>query len=319
MSNDNLHRAKRAKNDEYYTRIEDVHNELKHYPDAFVGKVVYLNCDSRKSAFWEYFTTNFTTLGLKHLIATHYDQSSDNYRLDYDGEVITTSAMIGDGDFRSDECREIMDGCDVIVSNPPFTLMREYIPVVANSGKQFLIIGPINAITYKTVFPFIQRNELWLGVNANKPMPFIVSDDSDYWDFVDDTGRKIKKVNAITWYTNIQPSTPKPIITLTKQYDPELYPVYDNYNAINVNKVSDIPCDYYGPIGVPITFLTKYNPKQFEVVDIAKRGPGMDTLKTKTYTKDEHDNASDLNAGPVLSGDDGLFNTYPRILIQRKQ
>lgn len=265
--NTNLNGAKRAKNDEFYTRLEDVEAELQHYPNAFRGKVVYLNCDDPSSAFWEYFSQHFAALGLKELVATKYPEGL-LYRLKSAGGAVEVIELDGDGDFRSPECVEVLKQSDVVVTNPPFSLFRGYVAQLVEYGKDFVILGNQNAITYNEIWPYIQEGKLWLGGTPSF-MAFRVPQDSEpratrYW--VDEDGQKWRSLGNATWFTNLEHSRRHEELTLRKTYTPEVYPRYDNYDAIEVSRVADIPIDYDGVMGVPITFLGKHNPEQFEVV-----------------------------------------------------
>lgn len=260
--NSNLRAAKAAKNDEFYTQRTDIEKEMDNYKDFFNGKVVYCNCDdARESNFFKYFSSRFEELGLKKLIATGYKAEGKGVVLIYEGDEngnhevedgeIVVRQLEGSGDFRSEECIEFLKEADVVVTNPPFSLFREYVKQLMDYGKKFLIIGSMNAITYKEIFPYIKSDELWLG-NQNVK------------EFRSPNG-EIKKFGNILWYTNIQHKKRNTPIDLYKRYSNE-YPKYDNYDAIEVSKVSDIPMDYDGVMGVPITFLDKYCPEQFEII-----------------------------------------------------
>lgn len=300
--NDNLHKAKDAKNDEFYTRIEDVAEELRHYKKHFAGKVVLCNCDDPTwSAFWRYFHLNFAELGLKKLISTHYDRTEPTYKMEYEGgddnnvEVGVKTPLEGNGDFRNAECIKLLDECDIVVTNPPFSLARAYVQYLREHNKQFIIIGDLNWITYKEIFPMLKNNEVWLGYNSVKE--FMQPDGS------------IKKFGNKLWYTNLDiQKRHEKLILWQRYYDDdgnplpdaeERYPRYDNYMAINVDKVADIPMDYKpcwfkcgnaescpfaqekgmhdapalceqpcnGAMGVPITYMDKHNSDEFEVVD----------------------------------------------------
>ena len=263
-NNSNLHAAKAAKNDEFYTQITDIEKELSNYKDFFKGKVVYCNCDdARESNFFKYFSKNFEFLGLKKLITTGYKAEGKGVVLVYEGDKngnhkvedseIVVRQLEGNGDFRSEECIEFLKEADVVVTNPPFSLFREYIKQLMDYGKKFLVIGSMNAITYKEIFPYIKDNELWLG-NQNVK------------EFRSPNG-EIKKFGNILWYTNIQHKKRNTPLDLYKRYSNE-YPKYDNYDAIECGKVAEIPMDYDGVMGVPITFLDKYCPEQFEIVGL---------------------------------------------------
>lgn len=273
MKNENLHKAKVAKNDEFYTRLQDIENELRHYRNHFKGKVVYCNCDdARESNFFKYFSLSFEFLGLKKLIATGYKENGKGVALVYEGdkngnrnvddEEINVTELNGNGDFRSEECIEFLKEADIVVTNPPFSLFREYVAQLMQYGKKFLIIGNMNAITYKEIFPYIKNNELWLGITSVK-------------DFIQPNG-EIKKFGNICWLTNLEHKKRNEELILYKSYNPTEYPKYDNYNAIEVSKVAEIPMDYEGVMGVPISFLDKYCPNQFRIVKFRKGDDGKD-------------------------------------------
>ena len=280
-NNSNLHRAKKAKNDEFYTMLSDIENELSHYKDHFKDKVVYCNCDdARESNFVKYFQINFDGLGLKKLIATGYKKDGRGIKLVYDSENKDASVdeLEGDGDFRSEECVKLLDEADIVVSNPPFSLFCEYVAQLVKYDKKFLIIGNMNAITYKEIFPLIKNNKLWLGFGTDSW--YRVPDDFDDRPGVKiEDGKKYFKVKS-RWFTNLDHKKRHEFLTLTEKYDSVKYPKYDNYDAINVDKVNDIPKDYDGVMGVPITFLDKYNPEQFEIVQFRKGEDGKDLAFT---------------------------------------
>ncbi len=307
--NDNLHKAKDAKNDEFYTRIEDVAEELRHYKKHFAGKVVLCNCDDPTwSAFWRYFHLNFAELGLKKLISTHYDHTEPTYKMEYEGgddndvEVGVKTPLEGNGDFRSKECLDLLDECDIVVTNPPFSLARAYVQCLREHNKQFVIIGDLNWITYKEIFPMLKDNEIWLGYSSVK-------------EFVQPDGT-IKKFGNKLWYTNLDIQKRHEKLILWKHFTPEEYPAYLNVdNAINADSVDNIPFDYYGIIGVPITFLSKYNPDQFEIIGIDKdlRKPMSEIAHPGEYN----------NSGTALylpySGNGFKYKaTYRRLFIRRK-
>ena len=279
MANANLSNAKRAKNDEFYTQLSDIENELKHYKNHFAGKVVYCNCDdARESNFFRFFQKKFNDYGLKKLITTSYNENGHGSVLVYEGDTngngklddneVKVSELKGNGDFRSEECIELLKEADIVVTNPPFSLFREFIATLVEYGKKFLVIGNNNAITYKEIFPLIKENKLWLGFSDNKTMEFVMPDSYEKYNYIDKKGRKIGKVPAISWFTNLEHSKRNDEIILYKKYTPEEFPKYDNYDAIEVSRVCEIPKDYNGVMGVPITFLGKYNPSQFEIVGL---------------------------------------------------
>lgn len=285
--NSNLHAAKAGKNDEFYTQLDDIEKELKHYRDHFRGKVVLCNCDDpRMSNFFKYFSLNFEFLGLKKLIATCYksqdrdlfskfDSEKAIYQI-YDGaregERIPNSEDIGvfefqdDGDFRSAECIELLKQADIVVTNPPFSLFREYVLQLAEHDKKFIIVGHQNAITYKEVFRLIKDNKIWLGNGFTGGAAHFIN--KNYEDYATASNHKdgMIRVSGVVWFTNLEIKKRHEELVLFKKYTPAEYPTYDNYTAINVDKTKDIPGDYAGAMGVPITFLDKYNPEQFEIV-----------------------------------------------------
>ena len=285
--NNNLHTAKKARNDEFYTMLTDIEKEMRYYKDFFKGKVVYCNCDdARESNFFKYFSLNFEFLGLKKLITTGYKADGKGVVLVYEGdkngnrrvdnEEIVVKELNGDGDFRSEECIEYLKECDVVVTNPPFSLFRQYVKQLMDYGKKFIIIGNQNAIICKEIFPYIKNNQLWLGMSMNGSNRWFVAPDSyevkenaaGYK--LDEKGRKMFFVNGVTWFTNIENKRRNEKLDLYKRYSFEDYPKYQNYDAIEVSRVDEIPMDYDGVMGVPITFLYKYNPTQFEIIKFRK-------------------------------------------------
>jgi len=283
--NKNLHKANQAKKDEFYTQLIDIEKELKHYKDEFRGKVVFCNCDDPKeSNFVKYFSNNFEHLGLKKLIATHYKEANlftreSPYRLEYTGDKNGnhkadldefTVEMIGTGDFRSDECIKLLKEADIVVTNPPFSLFREYVAQLFEHKKKFLIIGNINAVTYKECFKLIKSNQMWIGASIHSgDREFRVPDDYPLeaaGSRIDEEWNKYIRVKWVRWFTNLDYKERHEDLILYKKYNPEEYPKYDNYDAINVNITKDIPADYPETMGVPVTFMDKYNPEQFEIL-----------------------------------------------------
>jgi hypothetical protein len=284
-NNKNLQSAKNSKKDEFYTQLSDIEKELKHYKKYFKDKVVYCNCDDpRVSNFFHFFSYNFERLGLKKLIATCYksqdidlfstNKSEKAIYLEYNGDKnqnnipdineIGINYLKGDGDFRSLESIELLKQSDIVVTNPPFSLFREYVSQLIDYDKKFIIIGSQNSISYKEIFNLIKANKLWLGYNSVKR--FTMPENQEHNSIVIENGTRYAVFGNICWYTNLDTSKRHEDIVLYKNYTPEEYPFFDNYNAINVEKVKDIPCDYDGLMGVPITFLDKYNPNQFTIV-----------------------------------------------------
>ena len=238
MANENLHKAKEAKNDEFYTQLNDVSEELRHYKEHFKNKIIFCNCDDpTSSAFWKYFHLNFEHLGLKKLIATHYDKEKPTYKMEYEGgddndiEIGIKTPLEGNGDFRNQECIDLLKKADIVVTNPPFSLFREYVNMLEEHNKKFLIIGNKNAITYKEFFPLLKDNKAWIGYST--PSEF------------DTPEGMTKKINGLCrWFTNLDIKKRHEKLILWKNYTSAEFPQYDNYDAINVDKVSNIPCDY---------------------------------------------------------------------------
>ena len=295
-----LTKAKLNKNDEFYTQLIDIEIELKNYESHFVGKVVYCNCDDpRISNFFKYFSLSFKKLGLKKLIAACYKNQEDDLFAfkenepavflesdtgDNDPDFINRSIKVfkGDGDFRSSESIRLLMQSDIVVTNPPFSLFREYVAQLVKYNKKFLIIGNINAITYKEIFSLIKENKAWLGINLGRGISgFIVPEHYELYGtevHIDNSGNRIISPNNCLWLTNLDTFKRHEDIPLVKKYagNESYYPRYDNYDAINVDKTQDIPVDYSGFMGVPITFLHKFNPKQFELVKFRKGDDGND-------------------------------------------
>lgn len=341
--NANLHAARKARQDEFYTRIEDVEAELWHYREHFRGKTVYLNCDDpRWSAFWRYFCLRFGELGIERLIATHYTGVTEPGQPSFKIEAVrgrddtagdgvpyvdpetggVQSPLEGDGDFRSDECVELLEQSDIVVTNPPFSLARSFVQQLVEHDKKFVIIGNKNAITYKEVWPLIQGGKLWVGVTPmSQDMLFDVPDDvaaelvasgsaGSRYRVVDEA--VFARASAI-WFTNLDHAKRHEELPLWKRYTPEEYPKYDNYDAINVDKVKEIPCDYDGAMGVPITFLDKWNPEQFELLGSFNAGWAGEELGSRP-TEIIMKGKSSIWNGPVVE----KKPLYKRIVIRRK-
>lgn len=275
MSNKNLHNAQKKKNDEFYTQYADIEQEVRHYTDQLAGKHVYLNCDDPgHSQFWQYFYNNFQQLQLKQLTATYYSENGQSERWDVrealHGDLSTErQPLTGNGDFKSPEALNILKEADVVISNPPFSLFRDYIDTLTEHNKDFLVIGTLNAITYKNVFPLLKENRVRAGHHFGKSMEFQVPKHHNAKNKrIDEHGNHFVKLGNCTWYTTLLVNKDTHL-ELTKTYTPAAYPFYDNYDAINVDRVKDIPVDYNGVMGVPITFLGKYNPNQFEILGTA--------------------------------------------------
>ncbi len=340
--------ARNARNDEFYTKLEDIAKELKYYKPYFKDKVILCNCDDPyESNFFKYFALNFNLLGLKKLIATCYDGSpiSGNELLldfgdsiddpkkiaykveinevkDYNGDGAINLADVqhllqndknaisilkGNGSFDSPESMALLQEADIVATNPPFSLFREFLETLEKSNKQFIIIGNTNALKYKTTFRMFQQDKIRTGyTNFNVGMYFYVPDSFEKYHHIEN-GRKIARVSTSCWYTNLPVTRHKEDLILYKRYNPIDYPEYDNYKAINVKTYTDIPCDYEGAMGVPITFLDKYNPDQFEIIWTTDRG-GDGYLEDYKKPWNRYD-------APVINGE-GL---YTRILIRNKK
>lgn len=347
MAKRNIDKAKEAKKDEFYTQLEDINNELKHYREHFRGKTVLCNCDDpRISNFFTYFAYNFEFHGLKKLMTTCYknqnmDLFSQNeseqavylvYEGDKNGDHIPTADEIGvhplkgDGDFRSQECIELLKEADIVVTNPPFSLFREYLAQLIEYDKKFLILGNQNAITYKEIFPLIQNNKMWLGsalsYAAFKVPNYYEEKSTRFW--VDENGQKWRSMGNICWFTNLDIKKRHENLILYKNYSQELYPHYINYDAIEVSKTDFIPADYDGIMGVPITFMDKYNPEQFEIIGIGNGGElgvecGVSANLTQSQCEALFNEDKSFRRGKLCYRDSNgkLIGCYARILIRK--
>lgn len=327
MANKLLNTAKTAKKDEFYTQLSDIENELRHYRPHFKGKTVLCNCDDpRVSNFFKYFALNFEILGLKKLIATCYKNNEPDlfsmnkaeqavyiiYEGDKNGNKVPDPSEMevlplqADGDFRSAECIELLKQADIVCTNPPFSLFREYVAQLVKYDKKFIIIGHQNALKYKDIFPLIRDNKMWLGYGFKGGATHFIS---KYEDTATAGNHKegMIRVSGVVWYTNLEIRKRHEDLILYKTYNPQEYPKYDNYDAINVDKTVDIPIDYEGIMGVPITFMDKYNPEQFEIIGSIDSA-GYDPEIVGIPFKGDKDARAIVN-GQVL---------YTRFLIRRK-
>ena len=327
-ANSKLSEARKAKKDEFYTQLSDIGNELRHYKKHFKDKVVYCNCDDpRVSNFFHYFSYNFEKLGLKKLIATCYknqdmdlfsqNNSEQAIYLEYTGDKngnntpdpneIGIKELKGDGDFRSQECIELLKQADIVVTNPPFSLFREYVAQLIEYKKKFVIVGHQNAITYREIFPLIKENKLWLGYGFKGGAGHFINE--HYEDYATATDRKegMIRVSGVHWFTNLEINKRHEDLILYKNYTPTEYPKYDNYDAIEVSKTKDIPINYDGVMGVPITFMDKYNPDQFEIL-------GATESEGKGFSNGLWDETSRV-AQPLISQN----RVYKRIFIRNKK
>lgn len=329
-ANANLFKAKNAKQDEFYTQLTDIEKELRHYRKHFKGKTILCNCDDPyESNFFKYFALNFNRLGINKLIATSYSGSlvsgsklpvfedeETTARTPYkavvtsirdatgDGGVDmldvaelfrigenTIERLKGDGSYDSEECLKLLDEADIVVTNPPFSIFRSYVSTLLERGKKFIIVGNMNALKYKEMFPLLKENLIWLGNKSlsggmDMIVPDCVFDPSKVKKYRENAvGEKIVNIMGVCWFTNLDIKKRHEEMILVKRYRPEDYPTYDNYDAIEVSKVADIPCNYPGKIGVPITFFDKYNPDQFEIIDCLNRYSVMHNAETKAAGK----------------------------------
>ncbi len=349
MDSQGLHSAKSHRYDEFYTQRKDVENELVHYAKHFQNKTVYCNCDNpAKSQFWKFFVDMFESYGIKKLMATYYEPDGQSYLYEYSGESTTKSSLQCNGDFRAKECIEILKQADIVVTNPPFSLFREYINQLIEYDKKFIVMGSINAITYKDFFSLLKDDKIWIGFLFNKSLDFTLPDSCELkgQSYVDENGCKFSTVGGICFYTNLEIDKHTTLLPSTgKMYygNESEYPTYDNYNAINVNKVVDIPDDYYGVMGVPITFLGKHCPEQFEILGTTTGRNEFDKLAwpIKRYENPIQHNldgtiasGSKINTAGIIAlkdiptdrvyytadnADSALQSKYRRILIRRKR
>ena len=333
--NRNLADAKAAKEDEFYTQLTDIEKELRHYRSHFRDAVVYCNCDDpRVSNFFHFFSYNFKKLGLKKLITTCYrSQQADLFSqndseraiyLEYEGDdgsvpdphQIGIKALNGDGDFRSKEAVGLLKQADIVVTNPPFSMFREFVTQMIEHDKKFLVVGNQNAITYKEIFRLIQDDKIWLGINSGD-MAFKVPDyypprETRFW--IDENGQKWRSMGNACWFTNLDIRKRHEDLILYRTYNPDEYPTYANYEGIEVGKTVDIPVDYPGPMGVPITFLSHHNPDQFEILGNSRElGVPISSVAEKgTYAQ----------GGPrfYLPEPGGTYRRmYDRIVIRNKR
>lgn len=385
--NANLSNAKNAKNDDFYTQLADIENELRHYKADFYGKTVLCNCDDPfESNFFKYFAMNFNHLQLNKLICTSYDDSPvaytqlslledipdrvipnsvrkaykieitevDDYNKDgavdlADVEFLlkndknTLKLLNGDGDFRSSECIELLKQADIVVTNPPFSLFREYVAQLIEYDKKFIIIGNQNAITYKEIFPLLKNDRIWLGYKSGAQEFFVPKTFEKNNVYITSDGKRLAKFGNICWYTNLDTTKKHEDLPLYKSFSPQEYPKYDNYDAIEVSKVADIPYDYDGFMGVPITFLDKYNPEQFEIIGLLQSSDeklaGVPILRIYNDFKEMRQDMTftgcsgvKANGNPVLPGksqrgnflynpdtNEYVHSAYARILIRRRK
>jgi hypothetical protein len=357
MAGRDLDNAKRTKVDEFYTQLADIERELNNYKNHFRGKTIFCNCDDPETSnFYYFFVSYFEELGLKKLITTHFEFDKPSYKLEYEGgadtigdkeTVIKRAIKTGkkiklkqnfqqgeqddlfvkeparsfSGDFRSPECIELLKESDIVVTNPPFSLFRQYVVLLMEYKKKFLIIGNVNAISYKEVFSYIMENKLWTGVSTfNQGLFFEVPEHLPCQKI--ENGKRLVRVASVCWFTNLDHKRHHSefIPKKYKKYkgNEQDYPKYDNYDAINIDNINEIPIDYNKLMGVPITFIDKYNPDQFEILGITDR-QNTSGLRTKKYTEDDTPKYNDLNARSVIIVNGEYKPLYARLLIKKKR
>lgn len=340
----NLTQAKLNKKDEFYTQLSDIERELRHYKKHFQNKIVYCNCDDpRLSNFFHYFSYNFEKLKLKKLIATSYksqdrdlfskNDSDKAIHLEYDGdknnnnipdiEEIGIKTFNGDGDFRSDESIDLLKKSDIIVTNPPFSLFREYVDQLISFKKKFIIVGHQNAISYKEVFKLIKENKIWLGYGFKGGAGYFINKHYEDYATASDHKEGMIRVSGVVWFTNLDISKRHEDLILYKDYNEQEYPKYENFDAININKTKDIPVNYDGYMGVPITFLDKYNPDQFEIIGLGISNSGLE-FGVKPYKKEHKKYRKEVQKRGAVDGDLYMMDNgevkvpYARIIIKAK-
>ena len=344
-SNKNLHAAKNSKKDEFYTQLSDIEKELRHYKEHFKDKVVFCNCDDpRVSNFFHYFSYNFEQLGLKKLITTCYkNQDMDLFSehksekaiyLEYNGdkngdnvpnpEEIGIKELKGDGDFRSKESIELLKQADIVVTNPPFSLFREYVAQLVKYNKKFIIVGHQNAIKYKEIFPLIRDNKIWLGFGFTGGAGHFINSQYEDYATAGDHKEGMIRVSGVHWFTNLDINKRHEDLILYKKYIPEEYPKYENFDAINVDITKDIPEKYEGMMGVPITFMDKYNPDQFEIIGVGIANLGLE-IGIQPYKPEHKKFRKEVQKRGAVDGDlyfvkNGEVEVpYSRIIIKHKR
>ena len=332
--NINLTQAKKNKKDEFYTQLPDIERELKHYKNHFKDKTVYCNCDDpRISNFFHFFSYNFEKLGIRKLITTCFqnqsidlfsqNDSEQSIYLEYHGdkngnnvpdlEEIGIKYLKGDGDFRSEESIELLKQADIVVTNPPFSLFREYVAQLMEYDKKFVIIGHKNATKYKEIFKLIKENKIWPGHGFKGGAAHFINKHYEDYAVAGDHKEGMIRVSGVTWLTNLDITKRHEDLILYKQYTPEEYPKYDNYDAIEVSKTNEIPRDYKGVMGVPITFLDKYNPDQFEILGMTSGRDEFEATPTKKYKnpKQINEDGSIINGSKANTSSTLLYENIP--------
>ncbi|KLE02949.1 adenine-specific methyltransferase EcoRI family protein [Aliarcobacter butzleri] len=333
--NRKLTSAKLNKKDEFYTQLTDVERELKHYREHFKGKTIFCNCDDPEwSNFWKYFELNFEFLGIKKLISTHFEEDKSSYKLEiigdnnFDGKInnldIVKTPLKENGDFRSKECIEILKEADIVVTNPPFSLFREYVAQLIEYNKKFIVIGHQNAISYREIFQLMKENKIWLGYGFKGGAAHFIN--KYYENYATATDRKegMIRVSGVHWFTNLEIKKRHEELILYRSIKDEKYNKYYNFDAINVNKTKEIPIDCDGIMGVPITFMDKYNPDQFEIIGLGISNSGIE-IGVKPYTDEHKEYRKRVQKRGAVNGDlymiidEEVVVPYARILIKHKR
>lgn len=344
-NNSNLHKAKDSKKDEFYTQLEDIERELRYYRNHFKDKVVYCNCDDpRVSNFFHYFSYNFEKLGLKKLIATCYknqdidlfstNKSEAAVYLEYTGdknnnnvpdiEEIGVKELKGDGDFRSQESIELLKQADIVVTNPPFSLFREYVAQLIEYDKKFIIVGHQNAIGYRDIFQLFKENKIWLGYGFKGGAAHFINKHYEDYATAGDHKDGMIRVSGVTWFTNLDINKRHDDLILYRNYSEADYIKYENFDAINIDKTKDIPIDYKGYMGVPITFMDKYNPEQFEILGLGIANHGLE-IGVEPYKPEHKKYRKEVQKRGAVDGDlymminNEVVVPYSRIIIKNKR
>lgn len=337
-----LNQARLNKKDEFYTRLEDINRELRHYRNHFKDKVVYCNCDDPKvSNFFHYFSYKFEKLGLKKLVTTSYknknmdlfsqNNSESSIKLEYlgdknsnrkpDSDEIGITYLKSDGDFRNEETINILKEADIVCTNPPFSLFREYVSQLIKYNKKFIIVGHQNAISYKEIFSLLIDNKIWLGYGFKGGAGHFINKHYENFATASNKIEGMIRVSGVVWFTNLDIKKRHEDIRLFKKYNPDEYPAYENFDAINVNKTKDIPCDFKGKMGVPITFINKFNPEQFELIGLGISSSGL-KIGVKPYKPEHRKFRKEVQKRGAVDGDLYLIENgevkvpYARIIIK---
>ena len=302
-----LNQARLNKKDEFYTRLEDINRELRHYRNHFKDKVVYCNCDDPKvSNFFHYFSYKFEKLGLKKLVTTSYKNKNMDLFSQNNSESSIKLEYLGDKNSNT---------------NPPFSLFREYVSQLIKYNKKFIIVGHQNAISYKEIFSLLIDNKIWLGYGFKGGAGHFINKHYENFATASNKMEGMIRVSGVVWFTNLDIKKRHEDIRLFKKYNPDEYPAYENFDAINVNKTKDIPCDFKGKMGVPITFINKFNPEQFELIGLGISSSGL-KIGVKPYKPEHRKFRKEVQKRGAVDGDLYLIENgevkvpYARIIIK---